>query len=120
MKARAAIGLGMIFGSLAFFAGGGFVLTQAMDASVRAERQISSTNKQCLEYLNEIPSSSVVPVGDDVSIVIKDIKDPKTALSDASLAIMMCPTKKVENVCLGDKCQGPTDEVILKLKLVKK
>ena len=120
MKVRAAIGIGLALGAVGFFCAGGFVLASAMNASARAERQIASTNKQCLDFLNTIATASVAPMGDDITLVIRDVNDPKTALSDATLAIMMCPTKKVDSVCLGDKCQGAQDKVILRVKMVSK
>lgn len=119
MKPRTAIGLGLAFSSILFFVGGALVLQNALDAKARSERQIAATNKQCLAYLNELPNVTVAPAGDDVTVVMRGITDPKTSLTDATLGIMMCPTKKVESVCVGDECQGANKEVIVRFKLIK-
>lgn len=120
MKFRTAIGIGLIFSSFALFAGGTLVIQSAMDAQLRAERQIQATERQCIKLLNTLPNASVTPVGEDITIIIGKVVEPRKALTDASVASLMCPNKRLSEMCLGDECQGSkTGEIALRMKFTK-
>lgn len=119
MKARTAMGIAMILGSFAFYAGGGVIISSTLDMKARQERQKAETDRQCVELVNTLPNVNVAQVDGDLTAVIRDVVDPRKALSDATVAAMMCPGKKLAEVCLGDKCQGANDSVALRFKLVE-
>jgi len=120
VKFRTAIGVGLIFSSFAFFGGGTLIIRDATDAQLRAERQIAATERQCLKLLNTLPNAKVTPVNGDVTVTIGKIIEPRKALTDATVAALMCPNKTLADVCLGDKCPGATDgEIALRLRFVK-
>lgn len=120
MKFRTAIGVGLILSSFALFAGGTLVVQSAMDAKLRTERQIEATERQCIKLLNTLPNASVTPIGDDVTVIMGKIIEPRKALTDASVASLMCPNKKLAEICLGDECPGAKDgEIALRMKFVK-
>lgn len=120
MKFRTAIGIGLIFSSFAFFAGGTLILRIATDAKLRAERQIVATEKQCVSLLNTLPNAKVTLIKDDITVVIGNVVEPRKALTDATVASLMCPNKSLSDICLGDKCgPGEKDEIILTLKFTK-
>lgn len=117
MKPRTAMGVAMMTVSLAFFAGGAFVVKETVDMKEREARQWAETDRQCLQLLNTLPSVAVAPSGKDVTVTMGDVADPRKALSDATVAAMMCPGKQLSEVCLGDKCVGAQGKVILRFKL---
>lgn len=120
MKFRTAIGVGLILSSFALFAGGTLVIQSAMDAKLRTDRQIEATERQCIKLLNTLPNASVTPIGDDVTVIMGKIIEPRKALTDASIASLMCPNKKLAEICLGDECPGAKDgEIALRMKFVK-
>jgi hypothetical protein len=120
MKFRTSIGVGLILSSFAFFAGGTLILRDATDVKLRSERQIVATEKQCINLLKTLPNANVVMANDDVTVIIGKIVDPRKALTDATVASLMCPNKTLSDICLGDKCgPGEKAEVALRLKFTK-
>lgn len=120
MKFRTSVGVGLILSSFAFFAGGTLILRDATDAKLRAERQIVATEEQCIKLLKTLPNGNVMSANGDVTVVIGKIADPRKALTDATVASLMCPNKTLSDICLGDKCvPGGKDEVSLRLKFTK-
>lgn len=117
MKARTAMGIVMMLSSFAFFAGGGMVISATIDMSEREKRQAADVDAQCIKLLNTLPSASVTETGGEATVVMRDIIDPRKALSDATVAAMMCPARTLEEVCLGDKCAGAQGSVALRFKL---
>lgn len=107
----------MILTSFAFFAGGSFVLQQALDAKSRAERQKIATHEQCVSFLETLPSAQVSTTGKGVTVILSDANDPRRAIADASIAALMCPGKSVVSACLGDKCLGSDDRLIMRFTL---
>lgn len=119
MKPRTLAGLAMMFASFAFYGAGGMVISSAIDMQEREARQRAETDRQCLDLLRALPSSSVADVDGVATVVIRDVMDPRRALSDGTLAQAMCPGRKLTEVCLGDGCQGGVagESVVLRLKL---
>lgn len=117
MKPRTAMGIAMMVMSLAFFGGGGFIVVETVDMKEREARQKAETDRQCLQLLNTLPSVTVAGASDDVSVTMGNVTDPRKALSDATVAAMMCPGKRLTEVCLGDRCAGAQGKVILRFKL---
>lgn len=117
MKARTAIGVVMMLSSTVFFAGGGYIIVSALDMHEREAREKAATDSQCVDLINTLPSVTVTQTGGDLQAVMRDVKDPRKALSDATVAAMMCPGRKLVEVCLGDKCAGATDSTVLSFKL---
>jgi hypothetical protein len=103
MKTRALAGSILIFVSLAFFGGGGFIIKQAVDEKARQAVQRKETEAQCQKHLESIPGAKVRTAG-TVTLTLPDVTNPMEALSTASMAIMMCPTRDVASICLGDRC----------------
>lgn len=117
MKPRTAIGIVMMLSSTAFFAGGAYIIGSTLDMQERQARQEAETDRQCIDLLKTLPSAAVTEAGKDVTVVMRNVIDPRKALSDATVAAMMCPGRTLAEVCLGDKCQGSQDSVALRFKL---
>ena len=117
MKPRTAMGIAMMVTSLAFFGAGAFVIKETVDMKEREARQWAETERQCAQLLNTLPSVSVAQSGKDTTVTMADVTDPRKALSDATVAAMMCPGKQLAEVCLGDRCAGAQNKVILRFKL---
>ena len=117
MKARTAMGIVMMLASTAFFAAGGLVISETIDMKNREERQAKEVDAQCIRLLNTLPNASVAEADGAAVVVMRDVSEPRKALSDATVAAMMCPGRKLEEVCLGDKCTGAQGTVALRFKL---
>lgn len=116
MRAKTAMGLGLIVSSIAMFGGGAFIVFATVDQQQRQDRQWKETDAQCVTLLKTIPGAEVVE-GADLSVVIRNIVDPRKALTDATTAVLMCPGRKMTEMCVGDKCVGAQDKVILRFKM---
>ena len=108
MKNRTLIGLTLIISSLALYGGGGFIIKQAVDEKARQAEQHKATETQCLRHLEEIPDAKVQN-GGQLTVTVSPVTNPMEALSTASMALMMCPTRDMASFCLGDKCQTSPD-----------
>jgi len=117
MKARTAVGIVMMLASLPFYAGGGMLISATIDMKERQARQQAAVDEQCVKLLNTLPNASVANVEGAAVVVMRDVTDPRKALTDATVAALMCPGRTLEEVCLGDKCQGAQDTVALRFKL---
>lgn len=117
MKPRTAMGILMMLSSLAFFAGGGFIIASTVDMKEREARQREETDRQCVQLLGTLPNVTVTQSGVDLTAVMRDVTDPRRAMTDATVAAMMCPGKRLTETCLGDLCEGAEGKVILRFKL---
>ncbi len=123
MKNRTLVGLALMTSAFAFIGAGTFVLVMAMDMQQINTRRNSETARQCTEKLSEIAKAAggtVTQKGLDTIMVLKDIGDPRMALSAADTAIMMCPNKDVTEQCLGDKCDDANNRVIFRMTFKEK
>lgn len=118
MKIKTAYGLGLLTASFAFFATGAVVLTSAVDEQARSERQREATDRQCLSLLGSIPGAEVTG-SDDVTVLVRNVTDPRRALDDMSTAVLVCPGRRIVDPCIGDRCQGSQDKVIMRFKMRK-
>lgn len=118
MKIRTAYGLGLLTASIAFFALGALLVTSAVDEKARAERQRDSTDRQCLSILKSIPGAEVTEAG-DVTVLVRNVTDPRKAIDDLTTAVLVCPSRRLTDPCIGDRCQGSQDKVIMRFKLKK-
>lgn len=116
MKAKTAAGLGMLLSSVLLFGAAGYVVNDTVDMQARQSRQHDETDLQCLRLLKTIPNAEV-PSINDMTVIIRNVIDPRRAMTDASVAVLMCPGRKMTEMCLGDKCQGSQDQVILRFKM---
>jgi hypothetical protein len=116
MKARTALGIVLAIASLPLFVGGGFVIKSAIDANGRAEKQIEATNKKCMERLRSMGEVKELSSG-IFEVTIKQVKDPRKALTDATVAQSMCPYRSMTNFCLGDTCDKASKGVSMKFTL---
>jgi hypothetical protein len=105
MKIRTASGLVLILVSFPLWAGGGFVALQAINETNRQEQQKRVTETQCLRHLEQIPNAQVQNAG-RLTVTIAPVTVPMEALSTASMAVMMCPTRDLVDLCLGDQCDN--------------
>lgn len=120
MKTRTAIGIGLILSSFVMFASGTYLGRLTLDEKLRAERQIDATNQQCLRILNTVDGATVTPLENEVTLIIPTVRDPRKTLTDATVALLMCPNMSMDEVCLGDQCQGANEgDIGLKLVLKK-
>lgn len=103
MKIRTAIGVSLILSSFALYGGGAFVALQAVDELNRQEVQKRATETQCLRHLEQIQNAQVQNAG-KLTVTISPVTVPMEALSTASMAVMMCPTRDLVDLCLGDQC----------------
>lgn len=97
------MGLALIVSSFALYGGGAFVAMQAIDETNRQEVQKRATETQCLRHLEAIPVARVQNAG-KLTVTISPVTVPMEALSTASMAVMMCPTRDLVDLCLGDQC----------------
>lgn len=121
MKIRTASGVALILSSFALYGGGAFVALQAVDELNRQEAQKRATETQCLRHLEQIPSAQVQNAG-KLTVTISPVTVPMEALSTASMAVMMCPTRDLVDLCLGDQCDNNrkgTVTLVLKLDPTK-
>jgi hypothetical protein len=116
MRAKTAAGIGLLLSSIALFAGGAYIVFATVDQIARQDRQWSETDKQCVNLLKTIPGAEV-SVGPDLTVVVRNIVDPRKAIVDATTAVLMCPGRKMSEMCLGDKCIGAQDKVVLRFKM---
>lgn len=105
MKIRTASGLALILSSIALYAGGAFVAMQAIDEQNRQEAQRRATETQCLRHLEQIPNAQVQNAG-KLTVTVAPVTVPMEALTTASMAVMMCPTRDLVDLCLGDQCDN--------------
>jgi hypothetical protein len=110
MKTKTLVGLALILSSFALYGAGGFIIKSAIDEKNRIEVQKRVTETQCLRHLESIPNAKVSNTG-KVTVTITPIGEPMEALTTASMAEMMCPTKDLAEVCLGDEC-GPDKKTV--------
>lgn len=103
MKIRTAAGLALVLTSFPFFGAGAFVASQAVNELNRQAVQKRETETQCLRHLESIPMSQVQNVG-KLIVTISPVTNPMEALTTASMAVMMCPTRDLTEACLGDQC----------------
>lgn len=118
MKSRTLAGLALMFSSFAFIGGGTLSLFKAMDMEQINTRRNSETARQCTEKLGEIAKAAngtVTQKGLHTVMILKNIGDPRIALSTADTAIMMCPNKDVTEQCIGDKCEDANNQIILRM-----
>lgn len=116
MRAKTATGLGLLLSSLVLFAGGGYVVFATVDQQARQDRQWEETDTQCVSLLKTIPGAEVGS-GSELTVVVRNVVDPRKSLTDATTAVLMCPGRKMTEMCLGDKCPGAQDRVILRFKM---
>lgn len=116
MRARTATGLGLLLSSFVLFAGGGYVVFATVDQQARQDRQWQETDAQCVSLLKTIPGAEVGS-GSDMTVVVRNVVDPRKSLTDATTAVLMCPGRKMTEMCLGDKCVGAQDRVVLRFKM---
>jgi hypothetical protein len=105
MKTRTAVGVALIISSFALYGGGTFVALQAVDELNRQEAQKRATETQCLRHLEQIQNAQVQNAG-KITVTISPVPVPMEALSTASMAVMMCPTRDLVDLCLGDQCDN--------------
>ncbi|MCV9963797.1 hypothetical protein OIU34_18125 [Pararhizobium sp. BT-229] len=105
MKIRTVSGVALILSSFAFYGGGAFVALQAVDELNRQEVQKRATETQCLRHLEQIPNAQVQNAG-KLTVTVSPVTVPMEALSTASMAVMMCPTRDLVDLCLGDQCDN--------------
>jgi hypothetical protein len=105
MRIRTVSGIALILASFAFYGGGAFVAVQAVDELNRQEIQKRATETQCLRHLEQIPNVQVQNAG-KLTVTISPVTVPMEALSTASMAVMMCPTRDLVDLCLGDQCDN--------------
>jgi hypothetical protein len=115
MKFRTATGVALIIASLPLYGAGAFVAMQAIDETNRQEVQRRETETQCLRHLEAIPAARVQNAG-KLTVAISPVTVPMEALSTASMAVMMCPTRDLTDLCLGDECD-PTKKGTVSLVL---
>jgi len=118
MKSRTLIGSTLTLSAFLFIGAGTFTLMSALSVQEINIRRDRATAMQCTEKLNDLAifgNGTVETVRTDTVLTIKEFTDPRGALSAASLAMMMCPNKNVETICLGDQCEGAGNKVILKM-----
>lgn len=116
MRARTSLGIVLAVASLPFFVGGGFIIKGALDQNKRAERQITSTNKQCIDRLKTMGDVKELSSG-LFEVTIKQVQDPRKALVDATLAQALCPYRAMTNLCIGDSCDKGNKGVTMKFRL---
>jgi hypothetical protein len=116
MRAKTAAGIGLLLSSFALFAGGAYILFATVDQKERQDRQWAETDTQCVSLLKSIPGAEV-NAGSDMTVVVRNVTDPRKAIVDASAAVFMCPGRKMTEMCLGDKCVGAQDKVVLRFKM---
>lgn len=105
MKIRTALGVSLILSSFALYGGGAFVVLQAVNELNRQEVQKRATETQCLRHLEQIQNAQVQNAG-KLTVTISPVTVPMEALSTASMAVMMCPTRDLVDLCLGDQCDN--------------
>ncbi|MDW9478737.1 hypothetical protein GOB57_08470 [Sinorhizobium meliloti] len=105
MKIRTLTGVALILSSFALYGGGAFVALQAIDELNRQEVQKRATERQCLRHLEQIPNAQVQNAG-KLTVSISPVTVPMESLSTASMAVMMCPTRDLVDLCLGDQCDN--------------
>lgn len=103
MKLRTASGLALILTSFALYGGGAFVALEGINELNRQEVQRRATDTQCLRHLEQIPQAQVQNA-DKITVTVSPVAVPMEALSTASMAVMMCPTRDLADLCLGDEC----------------
>ena len=111
MKIRTAAGLALMLASLPLYAGGAFVAMQAIDEQNRQDVQKRETEVQCLRHLEQIPTARVENAG-KVTVTVSPVAVPMEALTTASMATMMCPTRDLVELCLGDQCDPSKKGVV--------
>ncbi|NTF17577.1 hypothetical protein G6L37_04140 [Agrobacterium rubi] len=116
MRAKTAAGLGLLLSSIVLFAGGSYVVFATVDQQARQDRQWQETDAQCVSLLKTIAGAEVGS-GSDMTVVIRNVVDPRKSLTDATTAVLMCPGRKMTEMCLGDKCVGSQDKVVLRFKM---
>jgi hypothetical protein len=116
MRAKTATGIGLLLSSSVLFAAGAYISFETVDMKARQDRQWKDTDTQCVSLLKTI-SGAEVSAGDDMTVVVRNITDPRKTLTDASVAVLMCPGRKMTEMCLGDKCVGAQDKVVLRFKM---
>jgi hypothetical protein len=118
MKSRTLIGSALTLSAFIYIGAGTFTLMSALSVQETNNRRDRATAMQCTEKLNDLAAfgnGTVETVRSNTVLTLKDFTDPRGALGTASLAMMMCPNKNVENICLGDQCEGAGNKVILKM-----
>jgi len=119
MKSRTLLGLAFMLAAIPFFAAGGYVVNGTLDQKKRVERQIEETNKQCIARLKTMGAVKELSAG-NFEVTIKQIQDPRKALTDASVAQSLCPYRALTNFCLGDTCEKGTPGVTMKFTMANR
>lgn len=115
MKWRLAVGISLMLASIPCFALGGVIIMKTMDQSRRAASQALVTDKQCRERLATI--GTIKESNDTITLTVRNVQDPRKALTDASIAQSLCPQRTLAEICLGEACEPNSKSVTLRLQL---
>jgi hypothetical protein len=127
MKPRTIIGTLLIVVGVGLFATGGLVLAQALDRNAADDDRIRRAEVSCREQLVRI--GRVTPrENEEIELEISDtesedgLRDPRSALADATAALAMCPGREILEACVGTTCgtsaPGPI-RMTLRLGLIR-
>lgn len=111
MKHRTLAGTALIFASLGLYAASAFIITEAVDEKNRADARFKENETQCLRHLESIPFARVRNTR-SFAVTVAPIGEPREALMTASTAVMMCPTRDLVAMCLGDKCAPERPNIV--------
>ena len=116
MRSRTIAGICLMIASLAPLVASGFLINAGMDNEKIVARRVAAEDKGCLDRLRKLGNVKTDKSG-VATLTIKSVKDPRTAINDASSAVFVCPQRTMTDFCLGDTClPGQTIDLTMKLR----
>lgn len=122
MKPRVLAGLMLVVGGMACFGAGAVIMREAFDTSRLEASRTRKTNEQCQVRLKELVGETgevkiMTAPPNSFEVTVRNVTDPRKALSDASHAKALCPKHSLVYLCLGDKCDPSSKTVTLKMRM---
>lgn len=112
----------MLFGFVMLGLGGYLVIKpKSANDALQINQVRAIAKKQCTEGMKALWIDHEVK-GESVSLVRKTLDNPRAALSEASLALRLCPGYEIKSFCYGADCEegrGMYMEMAQTLKRVK-
>lgn len=109
--------LGSIFLLLAIFgiAGTAFLTYETIQMRKSESVKLQKIESACLEASKKF--GITLKEGENISINVPQVFDPRVSMSDASAVLSYCPGYKIDEFCIGQNCRGDTDRVKMYIRI---
>jgi hypothetical protein len=105
MRTKTLAGIVFLLTGFSFLGAGGLVMQQTLARNAASSASIAMAEAMCREQVVKV--GTFIPKPDDsIDVVFKDVDDPRRAMADVTSVLAACPTRKIQQACMGTTC-GP-------------